>query len=156
MQEMQAGSLGREDLLEKGTVTHSSILAWEIPWTEESGGLQSNGLQRVGHDWSDLAHTHIVNYPENQVLNSYLSNSDIWTLSIVQTFFSILWGFPSYNPWISVCDILHWYYVLKTFFQQDIYMFALKINILMTNMFVGNTFKCQLDNFQTCLSSNKT
>ena len=39
-------------------VTHSSILAWRIPWTEEPGGLQFMGLQRVGHDWSDLAHMH--------------------------------------------------------------------------------------------------
>ena len=43
-------SLGWEDLLEKAITTHSSILAWEIPWTEELGGLQSMGLQRVGHD----------------------------------------------------------------------------------------------------------
>ena len=43
-------SLGQEDPLEKGMATHSSILAWEIPWTEEPGGLQSMGLQRVGHD----------------------------------------------------------------------------------------------------------
>ena len=48
-------SLGQEDPLEKGMVTHSSILAWRIPWTEEPSGLQSMGLQRVGHDWSDLA-----------------------------------------------------------------------------------------------------
>ena len=43
-------SLGREDPLEKGMATHSSIFAWRIPWTEEPGGLQSTGLQRVGHD----------------------------------------------------------------------------------------------------------
>ena len=43
-------SLGWEDLLEKGMATHSSILAWRIPWTEEPGGLQSTGSQRVGHD----------------------------------------------------------------------------------------------------------
>ena len=43
-------SLGGEDPLEKGMATHSSILAWKIPWTEEPGGLQSTGLQRVGHD----------------------------------------------------------------------------------------------------------
>ena len=46
----QVQSLGWEDLLEKGMVTHSSILAWEIPWTEEPGGLQSTGSQRVRHD----------------------------------------------------------------------------------------------------------
>ena len=40
--------------------THSSVLAWRIPWTEEPGGLQSMGLQRAGHDRSDLAHTHEV------------------------------------------------------------------------------------------------
>ena len=43
-------SLGWEDPLEKEMATHSSILAWEIPWTEEPGGLQSKGLQRVRHD----------------------------------------------------------------------------------------------------------
>ena len=42
--------LGGADLLEKGTVTHSSILAWKIPWTEGPGGLQPTGSQRVGHD----------------------------------------------------------------------------------------------------------
>ena len=42
--------LGQEDPLEEGMATHSSILAWEIPWTEEPGGLQSVGSQRVGHD----------------------------------------------------------------------------------------------------------
>ena len=38
--------------------THSSILVWRIPWTEEPGGLQSMGSQRVGHNWSNLAHVH--------------------------------------------------------------------------------------------------
>ena len=42
--------LGQEDPLEKGMATHSSILAWRIPWTEEPGGLQSLGSQRVRHD----------------------------------------------------------------------------------------------------------
>ena len=42
--------LGQKDPLEKGVATHSSILAWRIPWMEEPGGLQSMGLQRVGHD----------------------------------------------------------------------------------------------------------
>ena len=45
-------SLGPEVPLEKGMATHSSILAWRILWTEEPGGLQSMGLQRVGHDWA--------------------------------------------------------------------------------------------------------
>ena len=50
MQETRVQSLGREDPLEKVMATHSSILAWGIPWTEKSGGLQSIGLQRVGHN----------------------------------------------------------------------------------------------------------
>ena len=51
MQEMQVQSLGWEDPLEEGMATHSSILAWRIPWTEEPGGLQSIGSQRVRHNW---------------------------------------------------------------------------------------------------------
>ena len=52
MRETQVWSLGREDPLEKEMVTHSSILAWRIPWTEYPGRLQSTGSQRVGHDWA--------------------------------------------------------------------------------------------------------
>ena len=48
-QETWVGSLGQEDPLEKGKATHSSILAWRIPWTEEPGGLQSMGSQRAEH-----------------------------------------------------------------------------------------------------------
>ena len=47
---MRVRSLGREDPLEEGMATHSSVLAWGIPQTEEPGGLQSMGSQRVGHD----------------------------------------------------------------------------------------------------------
>ena len=58
-----AGDLGSipswEDPLEKGMATHSSIVAWRIPWTEKPGGLQSTGSHRGGHDWSDLAYTQI-------------------------------------------------------------------------------------------------
>ena len=50
IQETQIWSLGQEDPLEKEMATHPSILAWEIPWTDKPGGLQSMGFQRVGHD----------------------------------------------------------------------------------------------------------
>ena len=50
MQETQVQFLGQEDPLEKEVATHSSIVAWEIPWTEEPGGLQSMGSQSIGHD----------------------------------------------------------------------------------------------------------
>ena len=52
MQETRVQSLGQEDPLEEEMTTHSSILAWEIPWTEEPGGPQSMGSQRVGQDWA--------------------------------------------------------------------------------------------------------
>ena len=50
MQEIQVESLGQEDLVQKEVASHSSILAWKIPWTEEPGRLQRMGSQRVGHD----------------------------------------------------------------------------------------------------------
>ena len=50
VQETWVRSLGQENPLENEMATHSNILAWRIPWTEEPGGLQSTGLQRVGHD----------------------------------------------------------------------------------------------------------
>ena len=55
MQEIHVRSQGREDPLEKGMATHSSITAWRIPWTEEAGGLQPIGSRRAEHDWSDQA-----------------------------------------------------------------------------------------------------
>ena len=58
MWETRVRSLGWEDPLEKEMVTHSSILAWRIPWTEKPGRLQSMGSQRVGHDWvTSLTHS---------------------------------------------------------------------------------------------------
>ena len=57
MQETHVQSLGQEDPLEKEMATHSSVFAREIPWREESGGLQYMGSPRVGHDWA-TEHTH--------------------------------------------------------------------------------------------------
>ena len=59
MQETPVQFLGQENPLEKGMAIHSSILAWGIPWTEESGGLQSMWSQRVRHDW--VTNTHLFN-----------------------------------------------------------------------------------------------
>ena len=55
MRETQVRSLGQEDPWQKEMATHSSTLAWKIPWMEEPAGLQPMGSHRVGHDWSDLA-----------------------------------------------------------------------------------------------------
>ena len=59
--ETRVQSLGQEDSLEKEMVTHSSILAWRIPWTEKPGRLQSIGSQRVGHDWV-TSFTYLLTY----------------------------------------------------------------------------------------------
>ena len=70
MWETWVWSLGWENPLEKRMSIHSSILAWDIPWTEEPGGLQSMGLQRVGHNW---------------VTNRYIWNMDmniLWTVAL--------------------------------------------------------------------------
>ena len=57
VQETRVQFLGQEDPLEKEMATHSSILAWRIPWTEEPGGPQSMGSPRVGHDYMTNTHT---------------------------------------------------------------------------------------------------
>ena len=62
MQENQVQSLGQEDPLKKEMATHSSILAWEILWREEPGGLYFVGLQRVGQDWATELSTFTMLY----------------------------------------------------------------------------------------------
>ena len=66
---MRVRSPGREDPLEEGTAIHSSVPAWRIPWTEEPGGLQPIGLQRIRHDRKNLTHTHtlqVAQWPATQ------------------------------------------------------------------------------------------
>ena len=77
MQEMQkiwVTSLGQEDPHEEGMATHSNILAWKIPWSEKPGGLQSTGLQRIKHGWSNWAgtqlSTHTTEHTQTHVLDS--------------------------------------------------------------------------------------
>ena len=77
---MLVRSLGQEDPLKKGMATHSSILAWRVPWTEEAGGLQSMGPHMIGHDWSDLAqHSYLSSY-----LLLYILNNNATTLHTSQ------------------------------------------------------------------------
>ena len=71
-------SLGWDYPLEEGMATHSSILAWRIPWTEEPGGLQSKGSRRVRHDW-ETKHTHTSSY--------------VWTVLCILSFIAFK-GFP--------------------------------------------------------------
>ena len=87
MQETRVRSLGREDPLEKEMATHSSILAWRTPWMEEPGGLQSTGLQRVGHDWatslsfflSTLLSTYPLKYQFSSVAQLCPIFATVWT-----------------------------------------------------------------------------
>ena len=72
VQETQVWSLGWEDPLKKGMTIHSSILSWRIPQTEEPGGLQSMGLQRVGHDRATHTHTHECCISTKNLLNSVM------------------------------------------------------------------------------------
>ena len=65
MQETRVQSLDWKDPLEKKMATHSSILAWEIPWMEESGRLKSMGSQRVGHDWVTNTLTFLYHYSKD-------------------------------------------------------------------------------------------
>ena len=76
IQEMWVWSLGREDPVEKEMATHSSILAYKIPQTEEPGGLQSLGLQRVEHDWARTTLELTLNCPWFFVLSSWTGLAD--------------------------------------------------------------------------------
>ena len=89
LREMWAWSLGQDDSLEKGMETHSNVLAWKIPRTEEPCGKQSIGSQRVGQDWSDLAGTHVnmcnwfsLLYTWNYIVNKLYSNKNLKKFSI--------------------------------------------------------------------------
>ena len=73
VQESRVRSLGWEDPLEKEMATHSSILAWKIPWTEEPGGLQSMGSQRVGHN--QVTSTNTMDHGNSEIENARFASS---------------------------------------------------------------------------------
>ena len=79
MQEARVRSLGLEDPLEKEMATHSSILAWKIPWMEEPGRLQSMGFQRVGHDF-------IFTFTFNHKLGTFLGGTELLERSLIRHF----------------------------------------------------------------------
>ena len=96
MQETRVWSLGQEDSLEKEMATHSSTLAWKIPWMEEPGRLQSMELQRVRHDWA----TSPSPCPLSQWCHPTISSSVLPYSSCPQSFpasgsFPVYWLFPS-------------------------------------------------------------
>ena len=100
-----AGDTGWEDALEEGMATHSSILAWEIPWTEVHGGVQSMGSQRVRlSDWARAhTHTHTPSKASFTKLSSGLETVELQT--------SFIWDITrqliSLSPlWYNICHIL--------------------------------------------------
>ena len=97
---MQVQYLGQESPLKEGMATHSSILAWKIPWTEEPGGLQSIGSQRVGHDWSDLAIMHDHSHPFGSFC--LLLSPEIWFYRSLLNLFYPLWliSFSTHYDWV--------------------------------------------------------
>ena len=92
MWEIQVQSLGREDLLEKEMATHSSILAWKIPWMEKPCGLQSMGSQRVGHDRA----TSLSLFTLPIILKLVTSPASLYPDLETETFC------PRYTLWISL------------------------------------------------------
>ena len=102
MQETQVQSLGQEDPLEKEMATHSSVLAWRIPWKEEPGGLQSLGSQRVRHDWVMSISLILIKKKTQQIrTKKELSQTDDGNLFLKTQLISYLrvkdWMFSSYN-----------------------------------------------------------
>ena len=90
MRETRVWSLGWEDLLEKAMATHSSTLAWKIPWSKEPGRLQSMGSQRIGHNWAtSLLHFIIIAKP---LLSTYQISvsSLVFPLCLVLSFLSLI------------------------------------------------------------------
>ena len=79
LQETRVQNLSWQDPLEKGMATHSSILAWRIPWTEEPAGPQSMGSQRVRHNWVANLYTYSISCGREKTSNTKYSNSTSYT-----------------------------------------------------------------------------
>ena len=116
MQETRVQSLGWEDPLEKEMATHSSTLAWKIPWTEEPGRLQSMGSQRVGHDWACVC-IYIYIYTHTHTLMSQFFYRDFYWFIFPFTDSEVLFIYKWYAvmPCISYfIDSRHvFYHILK-------------------------------------------
>ena len=137
IQETCVQSLGQEDPLEKGMTAYSSILAWRIPWTEEPGGLQSKGSQRVGHDRS--------NFHRNSTGNrNYITVAATYSVSsFLSVMFSIYLAFYLHNIsfirlWLAKCifhpKLAKLFHVLLGFFLalKEIFNSLIPLKILST------------------------
>ena len=112
MRETQVQSLGWEDPLEKEMATHSSILAWRIPWMEEPGRLQATGSQRVGHDWATSPHLMIKLWNTIWPLKAEKDQNIEKDLQSRTGNLCIKWGFPvgsvAKNPPARRCGFYPW------------------------------------------------
>ena len=127
MQETWVWSLGQEDSLKKKMATHSSILAWKIPWTEEPDGLQSTGSQRVGHDWETSLHFTKSNdwYRVGKALGWWrqrLRHHTLWRLQ--GSIFSCLFEFWLAQVLVFWCLCWHLYFGLLTSITGKEYLSA--------------------------------
>ena len=126
MQGVWVQYLGGKDPQEEGTASHSSVLAWRIPGTEEPGGLQSMGLQRVEHNWSDLAHRHTspgtLPNPGTETVSqaSPALAGGFFTTSATQeahTSYTCIWMFRGLRMWthLQAFHLCPWSFVLAPY-----------------------------------------
>ena len=101
MQATQVWSLGREDPLQKEIATHSSILVWEIPWTEKFGGIQSMGLQRVRHDWATNIF-HLYYFLDSTYKWYYIVFIFFWFISPSIRSISCCWKWQCFIPFYGL------------------------------------------------------
>ena len=121
MQNTWIRSLGREDTSEKGMATHSSILGWRIPWTEEPGGLQSMGSQRVGHNWSGLSCTEARMTSHSSVYQNFFRYTRYWC-SKARSQQTVVWGHKCED---SLCVFVHGS-------QMNVWSYEIQMNICIT------------------------
>ena len=116
-QEIWVPFLGWEDPLEEGVETHSSILSWKIPLTEEPGRLHSTGSQRVRYNWSDLAFLHNFTY--------FLFFKLIFYLFF--TFLEIVyWSIAAFQCWVSFCYKAKWISCIYTYIYSLLISFQFR------------------------------
>ena len=122
-QEMWVQSLGQEDPLKEGKATHSSVLAWSIPWTEEPGGLWSIRLQKAGHDWSALpcTYTYIdIQAPDNSKQDGGLDYFVNKLLILMKCAFTAV--FIIYCLYCIISLITMIYYYFKNYVLEPLYI----------------------------------
>ena len=116
MRETRVQSLGWEDLLEKEMATHSSILAWKIPWTEEPVRLQSMRLQRVGHEWA----TSLSFFPTQVVFFMLLHISDAYVLGFLNIMFGNIWSYFSFEEAVTLFRFRSWPIFVSCSFSENL------------------------------------